>query len=633
MRYSYQNDPTLCRAPLLGNGDIALAMDAEGGISPGLPAPAGLPSSALYRLTSQNGVGAPRAFCHLVPSLSFLGRDLGCPFFVTSEFSTDEATFSSRCTYDRGVTVDTRAAVLSGHPVLMVTKRLRAQGPIVFSYDLLPAAGLALSISGDLLVGEFATANGRERLCFWSPDAAPMVTEDGRGRLVAALPKKSEITFYLFFADTEDPERLPLDTAADDMKGFLYSSGQKLLLSRHISRWQSKEGSCLTVEDPALGRLLDGSRYLLRSLGTLHGTREGMPSPDLRLFTALLREGCVSEAARLLPIFIKRIPREKEPKRGLALLNPFRNRTPHRAEATVIADAAIALYRYYRATGDRFFLAREGFPALLSAARILMDEVVRVGYSDTYVLAPDPIVGGVISMRPHFTSLAVSECLASFAEAAATLGLEPQLARDCEKAAAAITKGLPRPPRALAQPYDPGAGRSAFYLPVYTAEDYVPPIPDAPISTPYETALLAAALAARRLSAAEPLRALAKTADEFGFLPHGEGTVPGEVAALFLEAYARSVAEPAGDTVYLGFGLGEELPDTDFRLPLGNGLSAEGKIRDGRFTMLRLLAGPTRTMAREVELVVEKEHYTPGAAVAVRKAERDERLFITTVLH
>ncbi len=631
MRYTYQNDPTLCRAPLLGNGDLALAMDAEGGITPRLPAPVGLPSSALYRLGKRNAEGGPLAYCHLTPSLSFLGRDLGCPFFVTSEFSTDEALFSSSCKYDRGVSVETRAAVLHGHPVLMVTKHFRAQGPIVFSYELLPMPGLALSVKGDLLVGELASGEGRERLCLWSPSATPAVGEDGRGRLVANLPKKATVTFYLFFAETEDPERLSLDAATEDMKGFLYTTGEKALLSRHISRWQSKEGAYLTVEDGTLGRLLDGSRYLLRTLGGLYGTREGMPSPDLRLFTALLREGCTAEAARLLPTLIGRIP--KEEKQGFALFRPFRNRTPHRASAAVIADAATAIYRYYEATGDRFFLAREGFPAILRAARILLDEVVRVGYSDTYVLAPDPIVGGVVSMRPHFTSLAVSECLASFAAAATALGLEPHLAQDAARAAAAITAGLPRPPQALCRPYDLGAGRAAFYLPVYSAAGYVPPIPDTPATTPYERALLSAALAARRLPAVDTLRALGKTADEFGFLPHGDGAAPGEVAALFLEAYARSIAEPAGDTVYLGFGLGEGAPNTDFRLPLVGGLVAEGKLRDGRFAAFRLLGGPARTALREAELVVEKELYTPGAAVAVRKTERDGRLSITTVLH
>lgn len=631
MRYAYQNDPHLCRAPLLGNGDLALTLDAEGGISPRLPAPPALPAPALFRLGRLGADGLPLAYCRLTPSLSFLGRSLGCPYFVTSEFSTDEATFTSTCKYDRGVKVETRAAVLAGHPVLVITKQLSAQGPTVLSYDLTPLAGLTLSIEGNILIGERAGTVGRERLCFFSPDAEPMLTEAGGGRLVATLPKKATITFYLFFADTEDPERLPIAAATKDMQGFLYTAGEKLLLESHITKWRSKEGSYITVEDEALGRLLDSARYLLRSTATLWGQRAGLPSCDLRLFTALLREGCTFEAARLLPAFIARIP-EEEAKRSFSLLHPFRSRTPHRAAATAIADAAIAVYRYYLATGDRFFLAREGFPAMLRAVRILMKEVVTAGYSETYVLAPDPLTDGVLALRPYYTSLAVAECLASFAEAATRLGLEAGLAADAERAAEAILAGLPKQPRALAQPHDAATARAAYHLPTYAIEGYTPPIPDAATEDPYEAALLATALAARRLRAVDTLRALAKTADEFGFLPTSGGAMPGEISALFLEAYARSIAEPAGNTLYLGFGLGASAPDTDFRLPLSSGVVAEGRIRDGRFSTLRFLSGPARVV-RELEVVVPSELYTPGAAVAVKKTEKDGRLYIRTVLH
>ncbi len=628
MRYSYKNDPTLCRAPLLGNGDIALTMDAEGGITKALPAPIGLPAPALFRLGKRNADGEALSYCTLTPAISFLGRALGCPYYVTSEFSTDDATFTSVCKYDRGVTVETSAAVLAGHPVLMITKRFSAQGPIVFSYDLSPLSGLVLSLSGNLLVGERAEAMGRERLCFFSPDATPMLTEDGGGRLVASLPKKATVTFFLFFADTEDPARLPLNTATKDMQSFLCATGEKLLLSEHTARWQSKEGRVLSVEDGALCRILDGSRYLLRTSAALWGARAGLPSCDLRLFSTLLREGCVAEAARLLPTLLARIPQE-EPKRSFSL---FRNRTPNRANALAIADAAIAIYRYYLITGDRFFLAREGFPAMQRAARILLREAVHTGYSETYVLVPDPIAGGLVSMRPYYASVAVAECLFAFAEAAAALNLEPALSAEAARAATAIMAGLPNPPRALAQASDAHAARAAYHLSVYPTDRYMPPVPEAVEGGVYPSALYACALAARRLSAASVLRELAKTADVFGFLPHKDGAAPAEVAALFLEAYARSIAEPIANSIYLGFGLGAGTPNTDFRLPLTSGVVVEGKLRDGRFTTLRLFSGPAR-FAREIELVVPSELYASGAAVAIRKTEKEGRLHIATVLH
>ena len=131
MKHIYRDDPTLCIAPLLGNGDLVFPMDAEGGIGEHLPTPPGLPSAALYRL----GRGKTTPYGALRPALFDLGRPLVGPHEVSTEFSTDEGTFASVCRYAGGAVVETRACAFHNRPFLMISKRLTGDGPLTLSYE------------------------------------------------------------------------------------------------------------------------------------------------------------------------------------------------------------------------------------------------------------------------------------------------------------------------------------------------------------------------------------------------------------------------------------------------------------------------------------------------------------------
>ena len=110
-------------------------MDAEGGITPSLPTPPGLPASALYRLFAPTGAAPIFSYGWLIPTVSYLGRTLA-PLSVSTEFSTDEAILSSVCRYADGITVEMRACALADKPMLLIHKRVNAPGDVLLSYTL-----------------------------------------------------------------------------------------------------------------------------------------------------------------------------------------------------------------------------------------------------------------------------------------------------------------------------------------------------------------------------------------------------------------------------------------------------------------------------------------------------------------
>ena len=387
MRHAYRDDRSLCRAPLLGNGDLLFPMDAEGGISPSLPTPPGLPSSAHYRLGRPADGGRPLAYCHLTPTLSFLGRELQAPYSVATEFSTDDATFTSVCKYDRGVTVETRACAFLGRPLLIVMKKISSPGPLSVSYTLTTPEGSPLQVAaaGDMLTAERPLPSGREKLCFFSSlPARAELTEKG-GRLVVNVGKSAVITFYLYFADSREANATSLWPELSEMQSYIRKMGEGRLFNEHIAAWRAyAEESEFSPQDETLARVADGSRYLLRVFSGRCGSPlvgdhpyapfGHAPSVDLRVVSALLHTGHTETAKRILDALARELPTAEGRFAGEGIPGA---RYPYYADTLgreclpddirrdrVIqsADVAVAFLKYYRFTADRRFLADEAMP-------------------------------------------------------------------------------------------------------------------------------------------------------------------------------------------------------------------------------------------------------------------------------
>ena len=672
MRHQYRDDPAHCYAPLLGNGDLVFPMDAEGGITQDLPTPPGLPAPALYRLTTPLGDAPLFSYGWLIPSVSYLGRELEVESFST-EFSVEEAIFSSVCRYEGGITVEMRACAVAEKPMLMIHKKVSAPVDVVLSYRLSSPAEspMRFTAMGDMLMGERPMAVGKENLCLFSPDPVRVETCEGGGRLFGTFSKNESMTLCLFFADSEDSLGDKCLSRIKEMKGYVYKTGENRLFNAHIAAWREYwEESEFRPASPTLATVAEGSSYLLRCFARRGSTPlradhpyapMGIsPSVDLRVVSALLHGGHRREAEEILKSLYKLLPISEARFGGAGVPGasyPYYTdrggweRLPadgRRSRLIQTADAVLAFYRYYLYTEDRTFLCERAFPVAKSAVTHLLNHAVKGEEGGAYVVAPDPLSEEGRPTRPLLTSVAVAAALSAFATMASKLSAERELAERARRVSREILSSLPTKDGVyVAAEGEDSPGLAPLYFAFYDVtlgSEILRRTTIAAASTlslsspPVYFALLGSAYAAIHTSAIGVLSKLSEKADCFGFLPSGgaEGIV--EMSALFLEGLYLSLAacRPEGGkspALHVAFGLDQdEATDCDFLFSLPIGGRVDGRIRGGRFVSIRLFREKGSSL-RTATLVMPRWLYAEGAAVAVKKTERGGVLYLGTVAH
>ena len=671
MRHQYRDDPAHCYAPLLGNGDLLFPMDAEGGITPSLPTPPGLPASALYRLFAPTGAAPLCSYGWLIPTVSYLGRTLA-PLSVSTEFSTDEAIFSSVCRYADGITVEMRACALADKPMLLIQKRVNAPGDVLLSYTLKSPSDspMRFTVNGDMLVGERPLTAGQEKLCLFSPDPVRIEARDRGGVLSGTVSKNESLTLCLFFADSENRLGDVCRSRMDEMRSYVYKTGENRLFNSHIAAWRDYWAENeFRPKDPSLALAADGAAYLLRCFARRggsplrpdhpHAPFGQAPSVDLRVVCALLHGGHRREAEAILQSLYKLLPIAEARFGGVGVpgasypyytdrsgweLLPADGR---RSRVIQTADAVLSFYRYYLFTEDRAFLRERAFPVAKSAVTHLFSHAVKMAEGGAYVVAPDPLSDTARPTRPFLTSCAVAAALSAFAAMADRLSAEKEMAKAARAAARDILTSLPVSGGVYTLEEDAEApGLAPLYLAFYDLpldgeilrRTTLAAAATLSLSSPaYHLALLGAAYAAIHTSAIAPLSRVAGMADCFGFLPTdaAEGTV--ETCAVFLEGLYLSLASTrtvgATPHLYVAFGLDQdEATDGEFFFSLPIGGRVDGRIRGGRFVSIRLSKEKGSSL-RTATLVMPKWLYAEGAAVAVKKTERGGVLYLSTVAH
>lgn len=664
MKHIYRDDPLLCFAPLLGNGELLCSMDAEGGVTHELPAPCGLPGGGIYRLgrTIPGEPCAPSAY--LSSSLTLGKYAIGRPIHVSTEFSTEEAIFSSVCDYERGIRVETRACAVWGHPVLAVTKRISAPAPITLTYSLTLPKGSPYTLRdmGDMLVGERTGAGLREKMCFYTHTPLATARIPGGASLICHLPRESTTTFYLVFATSDDKAHFTMLNDLTKEQSYLYRTGEARLFAEHAASWRAYYAeSSLTIGDEDLAVTLDGSRYLLRALGAAGGTPlvsdhpaaplGVSPSVELRVISALLGAGHLTEARRLLSALGRLFPGAGARFGAIgapgALFPRYTDVTTRerltedepQGDALSTADAALAFYRYYEYTGDRNFLRDEAFPILKSCAGALLHRAVKTEAGLPLVATRDPFTGSAAAKRPLLSTVAVSSALLAYADAAMILGVDSAPALRARGMAERMLAGLPIRNESYVRAEGTDLpGRAPLYLSPYPVRLKRAPLamatllagvsarPGAP--TLYDLALGAAATANLRGDAISLLRRVAEESDVFGFLPTRGAEGMAEIPALFLDAITRTIFCLEGDTLYCGAGLDPDgVIDAECRIPLSSGVIAEATLRGGRFATLRLTS-PRRGGALPT-VIVAKHRYIKGAAKTRDEATVGANLHLT----
>ncbi len=648
---------------LLGNGELLLRMDREGavvaeGVTGLLPTGGGI-----YRLGHLTPEGTPICYGRLYPRFPFRPSSASEGGSAVLDYA--EGILLTTCRYAGGLTVNTEACVMYTRPLLLISKKFSSDFREEYSYcyELPEDRRFSMEAKENTLYITYADGEKLERLCFFS--TVPMRAEvRGRvGVLRGRIPRGTTAIFALAYAD-EDKN----GTAARallSLQSQVMKSGEKLF-SEQAASFASYFRECRFFADEAsIAPLFDEAQYLLRCLLSPAGALLSPNHPDapfghspilnLPVLLALLRAGHIAEARRILDFQKSLLPdalkHSAAPGENLARYPYYttsrgQEKLPedYRRESILpTAAVIIGIAAYYRYTADKSFLLTETFPVLLASVQFLLKNAVIKADGGAYVRASDVPEIGAYAERPYLSTIAVAEALEAFYTLAWQLSKEIDLANQCHKLAGQLLASLPKKggvymasqnaemsgcdAALLAIPFGDPTDIEAYrrtILATKTAQKGP--------STPYESALLSAALAKSGQEGGRPMKTVLALKSS-GLLKSGAAESPAVVPALCLTTIFHSVASYVSGKLYIGMGLDpKSVPNGSFRFPLPIGAMAEGKIKDGRLTSFKLQRYNGRHSGI-VDIVIPAWLYSDGAVVAYKKSERDGFVYISMAVH
>ncbi len=644
------NTKNVSEAPLfpLGNGDLLFALDCEGATDPYRATAPDFPTDGIYRTGHRDAAGAPLCYGKLSTGMTFLGKQVGRPYYVSCDGNVKQGVWQTACEYDFGVHIDTRICAFHNKPLILLNKRFGTEAPVRFGYTLELPEGFTAEVRGDMILAEYRTEGHREMMCFFCTCPVKATLKDRRATLQGEFKKGVSVTFALCFAE-DDGVALREDSALHtilQMNGFVYKQGTSKLFSEHTSAWEaSLSNNELVLDDPKMGSACDGARYLLRILASEMGTPLSHSHPyipgghsateDLKAVCALLHEGTTKEAREILAFWHRLLapatarfaaPGEVGARYPFYTDEGGREYLPddfRRGRVIQTCAVAAAFREYDLYTDDREYLKTVGYPVLLGCASYLMRDVVREqGDGVTLVCADLDSLGAAVT-NPFLSSVAVAATLLAFDSAAGKLGQDRAFALSCRRCAEQLLRQLNNrrtavlPEEAmmyvhfyrLAKLDDENTRHALISHAVKLGE----------AATPYDNALVANAYADHRLAAQTPLRRLVDDLDAFGFFRESGAEGMASLPAVFLDAVYSSFICWKDERLYVGFGLDPNAPsDGHFHLLLPGNIHAEGRIREGKLTSFRL-THKRGGGARLVEVLLPSWLYEEGAAPAVKK--------------
>ncbi len=646
-------------APPLGNGDLFCCIDPEGGMSDEMPSSPFLPGYGIYRAGVRDRQGRPLSFGRLESETALGGKLLPFPKSFEDTLEHRRGIYRALAHYEFGLTVKTKAAVLSGTPCLLITRKgesgeagLRLSLALTLPSD--PA--FTAELSGGMILIRYRTEKEAHTLCFTTSHPAKSELKGGRARLSVDCKKGTSVAFALFFADGKAPL-----TEIAAFRERLLRGGAGKLLSEHADTWEKAflEGS-LEPENEALSSLYHGSRYLLKCFKTRFGTplsprhREApmgyAPASDLLAVSALLAEGHKKEAEELLFAWCERLPaalsRVSAPGEGFAHFPFYADEAGRELLADdyrrsfLLQDASLllAIAAYARESGDLAFLEKHGFPTANAIASYLLDKALVLRDGGYSYRGADPSSAGSMPKNPHLTHLFLSAALSAYAELSGMLHREKERASAASAVSSVLLKTLPTEKGLYARSGTEKSPTPAVLLthllPLSLPEDkYRRSIlwyrDGRREHTPLSHALTAASFASIHSSIETPLSALIGQIDRFGFLPLADEEGITDTPSAVILALRHALLDERDGRIYIGFGFHRvHAEDLEFTLPTKDGLLSEGRIRDGKLVALSFKRR-RGSAQKQVDLVIPAWLYADGAIPALKKVDRGGIYYIS----
>ena len=465
MRYDY-------RAPLLGNGDIALNPDCEGNVFENQPV--GEFARAGRRQMNKPGQLAP------APLLPWGGLTFNCKSKVSTFSHTLHETdgyVSSVCKYENGNEIETKCFIHQNFNMYAVKKHTKNPCDITFAFEfsevLLENASDILytnagnSVYADMKIRAYDTYFAR--IAIVTDKLAEIKTDDKKIELSVSLKAGEEVSFYFCLEDSlyDDDYKEKIKFVIEDVT----ERGYDALLSDNKKTWNEYHANgYIKINDEKIDSAYRTAMYHLKCYTTRWSIPVAISNKcwsgkffafdEYYSYLALL-ESNKTELAKRVPSFRVKglesaIARGTDYSKNPDMIHaryPWQTGEQYQEltrpgfwQEHIFHMAAIALgaYQYFEYSSDFEFL-KECYPMIKACAKFYTINSIYQDQDGSYYVGKctdlERLGAGV--ERAFFTTCGVIKTLEVLADSSKMLGVDEEYRNECIEKAESLRKSLP----------------------------------------------------------------------------------------------------------------------------------------------------------------------------------------------
>ncbi len=484
MRYCSSEQRFDYAPPMLGNGDISIALDAAGTHEYDVRAHGPkreivTEGRAIWWAGHRHCHPFTRPlfpFGHLTHTLTVNGRALGESEDWEQTLDTRAALMDAVCRYD-GMAMHTQAFVHERENVVAIEKRFTGDAPVDYALCYRLGASFGSGEMPNRFTAEAEEMDGGVRICFAADGQklykgdicflcdAPCAAEiSGNAYTLRIAPQAGQsVHFYIILSDEDTAHR------AMEMAERVLSGGYDALRADHTARWAAHHAQgFVQLPDSHLQQVYETAQYALK----ISTTKWSIPTClndccwDARFFAfdeffnfhGLLTSGHAQLARRVTDFRHDGLATAiyRASSHGVAQAHyPWETVETHEEAAPPgfyydhifhMANVALGQWSYVQVTGDVGYLREKAYPVMRACSEFYVRHMLYTIEDGKRIVGRCTDLERLGSSVPNafMTTCGVIVTLRNTAKAAQRLGVEPELAEEYAREADALERALPQ---------------------------------------------------------------------------------------------------------------------------------------------------------------------------------------------
>lgn len=463
-------------APILGNGEMALQVDYEGGMASERRS-----QKICHNPSMKIWWAGRRDADHTLLPFGYFGQKLVVENEqaklrqYAQELDTQRAVITSECEYNGGIGITSAVAIHHDHNLIMVNRSIDCEKDTryIFEYvldnqDRYFQQQACVCPDGSIAIAYTTAWNRRGIIRLFSDARMKVEIKDHVYSMACDIVKgKREIACYLLFCDNVDTNDY-MDVS-ESIRIDVIKRGFGQLLEEHSAGWENyyAEGFAKT-DDMRINEVYRTAQYHLKCYTTPWSIPVGLCDAlwqgryfafdEFYMLMALLSSNHINAAYRI-PLF-RAAGLKKAIKRGSAASSIQEAHYPWETLETgdegcspgywcdhVFHMACIACgeYYYYQFTGDKQFLRDKGYPVIKACASFYINHML-------YEVSDGRLIVGKCTdlerlgssvANAYMTTCGVIKTQKIFCEMAELLGIDLAMASECADKAERLMEALP----------------------------------------------------------------------------------------------------------------------------------------------------------------------------------------------